>query len=149
MKLKPTKRVLAGILSIAIIISCLMLAGCTQRDSTKVLSGWVYAGDPISGATISVYDEGGKQLFNKQSLTTNEKGAILLDADKTLPAEFRIVAEGGTQYGDSFTAKLVADVRNYNAETDMIYVNLATTLVASYPDKNTAKSFDEASGDVK
>jgi hypothetical protein len=59
------------------------------------------------------------------------------------------VAEGGTLYGEFFDAALSADIRGYQADTDTIYVNPATTIVSAYLDKNPSIDYAGATLAVK
>ena len=134
-------------LCIVLMLPMMLLAGCSSSDNA--LSGWVYANGPVSDAELSVYDTSGKKILQSSHLTADEQGAVLVNATKTLPSDFRIVAEGGTLNGDAFDAVLSADIRGYQADSDTIYINPATTIVSAYLDKNTSADYAEASLAVK
>ncbi len=144
---KLLKRILACTLSLALVLTCLAFSGCSQSESS--LYGWVYAGSPVSSAALSIYDTSGKQIHKRDRLSVDELGAIMIGTSKTLPSDFRIVADGGNLNGEAFIAKLCADIRGYDAQKDTIYINLATTIVSAYLDKNPASSLAEASLAVK
>ena len=133
------------LLSVVIVIS-LILAGCAREkktDSEKVLAGWVYANEPVSSAELSIYNTKGERILESESIVADEQGAILLATEK-LPSDFRVVAQRGKLYGEAFDAVLRTDVRGFDAESDTIYINLATTLVGAYIDKKPEVTLDEA-----
>lgn len=134
-------------LCIVLILPMMLLTGCGSSEST--FRGYVYADGPVSNAELSVYDASGKKILQSDQLTADEQGMILLNAAKTLPADFRIVAEGGTMNGVTFDAVLSADIRGYQSDTDTIYVNPATTIVSAYLDKNTDADYAGAALAVK
>lgn len=147
---KQLKKAFACTLSLAIMLSCMMCVGCSNNDesSERTLNGWVYASEPVSSAVLSIYDTDGKQILESDSLSTDEQGSIIIETTE-LPSDFRVVAEGGTLCGEEFTYELCADIRGYNAETDTIYINPATTIVSAYLYKHPEASLAEASLAVK
>ena len=149
MFIKQSEKIISCTLSLAIMFFLLTTTGCSSRIEQTTLSGWVYASEPVSCAALSVYDTSGKQILKVQSLTANEQGAIFIGIKTKLPSNFRIVAEGGTQYDSEFGAKLSADVREYNAESNTIYINPVTTIVSTYLDKYSEATLAEASATVK
>lgn len=149
MNIKQLKKMFTFTLSLVLMLTCMMSVGCSQSESSKcILGGWVYASDPLSSAALSIYDTSGKQILKSDSLITDGQGAILI-ATADLPADFRIVAENGTMYGEELIAKFCADVRDYNADSDTIYINPATTIVSAYLDEYPEASLEEASLAVK
>lgn len=147
---KPLKKMTSCSLLMVLLLSLMMAAGCNKNDeSTLSLSGWVYANEPISNATLSVYDTSGKQILKSKKFTVNEQGSILIGTKVKLPSDFRIVAEGGTQNGKKFEGKLSADVRQYNSEATTIYINPVTTIVSTYLDKHSEANLENASLTVK
>lgn len=145
---KLLKKIIAYTLLLALTLSVLMTVGCS-KPVEATLSGWVYASEPVSGAALSVYDTSGKQIFKARNLTVDEQGAIFIGTENKLPSDFRIVAEGGTQNDKELDAKLSADVRGYDEQKHTIYINITTTLISAYLDKNTKISFADATLAVK
>ena len=138
------------LLSVVIVIS-LILAGCVQEkstDSEKTLAGWVYASEPVSSAELRIYNTKGEQILEADSIVTDEQGAIVLEMEK-LPADFKIVAKNGKLYGEAFDSVLRTEVRGFNAASDTIYINLATTIVGAHLDKNPEVTLDEAVLSIK
>lgn len=138
------------LLSVVIVIS-MLLAGCAREettDSEKALAGWVYANEPVSSAELSIYNTKGEQILEGESIVANELGAIVLATGK-LPSDFQITAQKGKLNGKAFDAVLRADVRGFDAESDTIYINFATTLVSTYIDKNPEVTLDEATLSIK
>lgn len=146
---KRLKMIIAYTLSLALTLSFLMITGCDIGIEPTTLSGWVYAGEPVFDSVLKLYDLSGKQILKTQSLTVDEQGAILIGTNNEMPENFRIVAEGGTQNGQDLVAKLSADVREYNAQSDTIYVNPVTTIVSAYLDNYPEESLANASFAVK
>ena len=135
-------------LCIVLMLPMMLLAGCSG-SSDSMLSGWVFAGGPVSNAKLSVYDTSDKQILASNHLTADEQGAILISTTKTLPSDFRIITEGGSLNGEMLDAVLSADIRGYQADTDMIYINPATTIVSAYLDENPNVEYAEATLAVK
>lgn len=119
------------------------------RSISRPLNGFVYAGAPVSDAVLSVYDTQGNKILSADDLTTDEQGSIFKAALKDHPSDFRIVAEGGTLYGEALAAKLSSDIRGFNPYSDTIYINPATTIVSAYLDKYPRASLSEAELAVK
>ena len=140
---KAAKVLLVIILSFAFLIP----AGCGTIEQSTL--GWVYAGLPVSGMKVRVNDTSGKPVFTSNSLTVNENGVILKKTNKQFPSEFRIIAEGGTLNGEAFAARLSGDVRDFNADTDTIYINITTTMVSAYLDKHPETGLVEAEDAVR
>lgn len=146
MIMKRFKKIFSCVLSLALTLTCMISLGCSNTE--KTVCGWVYADDSVSSAVLSIYDKSGNQILKSDNLITDAQGAILIDTAK-LPSDFKIITEGGTLYGEAFTAELSADIRNYNAETDTIYINLTTTIISAYLDKHPEAGLMEASLAVK
>ena len=147
MKMKM-KRIISLLLAIVMIAAS--LAGCVWEttDSEKTLAGWVYANESISLAKLTIYNTKGEQILKNDSIVADEQGAIVL-ATKKLPSNFKIVAKSGELYGEAFDAVLSTDLREFNAESDKIYINLATTIVSAYLEKKPEVTLDEAILSVK
>jgi hypothetical protein len=142
-------REITGILSMVV----LLLIGCSGDDTspkTEYIRGWVFAEYPISGATVSVFDSNRVQLhkINQTIVETNDQGTFLIGIKK-LPKNFRVVATNGKEGSQDFAAELNTDVNNFNPETDIIYVNVVTTMVSTYLDRHPEKTLDEATTIIK
>jgi hypothetical protein len=138
------------LLSVVMVVS-LILAGCAREektDSDKTLAGWVYASEPVSSAELSIYNTKGERILEGEGMVADEQGIIMLATAK-LPSDFKIIAQNGRLYGEAFDAVLRTDVRGFNAESDTIYINLATTFVGAYLDKKPEATLDEAVLSVK
>lgn len=148
---KPVKKITSIMLLGVFLISLILAVGCKKDEDSgePLLRGWVFANEPVSNATLSVYDTNGNQILKSQKFTVNEQGAILIGSKVQLPSDFRIVAEGGSQYGESFTGKLSADIRQYDSEATIIYINPVTTLVSAYMDKHSEGNLENAIVSVK
>ena len=135
---------------IAIILSTvLILPACSKvTTSSKYLRGFVFSEKPISGATLTVYDTKGKVIKQSQEMATSDFGTFLLEVNH-LPSDFRVVSSKGMMDGQVFTAELKADYRGFNPETDIVYIDTATTLVSTYLDKHPDKTVDEATQIIK
>ncbi len=146
MKMKKIIRLLSLIVMIpAVLVAC---KENEPTESEKVLVGWVYANDPVSLAELSIYNTKGEQILKDESIVADDQGAIILTGNE-LPSDFRIVAKKGEQYGEAFDAVLRTDVRDFNADSDKIYINFATTVVGAYMDKNPQLTLEEAILSVK
>jgi hypothetical protein len=118
-------------------------------DTLGQVNGWVYIGEPVSNALLTVYDMDGKQILKTDTPATNDQGAFLNGVIKNLPANFRMVAEGGSLGGSDFSGRLMADVQDFDPNVDTIYLNGVTTMVSSYLDQNPGATVDEATIVVK
>lgn len=132
------------------------LAGCSSssdpappvyRDEA-ILSGWVAAGNSISGVRLSVYNTTGDIVYQSDGPATGEFGSFMM-AVKKLPVNFRIVAENGILDGKPFPTALMADFSNFDPEHTQININIPTTLVSRYLDKHPGKTLEEASTFVR
>jgi hypothetical protein len=140
-----------NIRGIVVILSMvvLFLIGCGGDDSspkTEYIRGWVFAEFPISGATVSIFDSNNVQLNTK--VETNDEGTFLIGI-KGLPKNFRVIVTEGKEGSQEFAAELKTGVNNFDPETDIIYVNVVTTMVSTYLDKHPEKTLDEATTIIK
>jgi len=131
-----------------ILIVLFLLAGCSSSDPTPVsLDGYVSAKADVSAVSLQVTDAGGYVLAEKAP-ATGDSGIFMVTVNG-LPDEFRVISSGGADDGQSVDYKLMAQFKGFNPGKDRIYVNLATTLVCVYLDRNRDKSLPEAVSIVK
>lgn len=93
-----------------------------------------FTNQPLAGADVAVYSTDGRLLFEKAH-ATNERGIYPVKLNH-VPKDFRVVVAGDPNaQGNSSNLfnlgemVLSADVRNYNPERDVVYVNPVTTMV--------------------
>lgn len=141
MIIKRLKKIISYTLCFALTLTCMISVGCSRNECT--INSLVYAGVPVSSAVLSVYDTSGKQILKSDNLITDEQGRMLIKTS-ALPSDFRIVTEDGTIYNEKFSGKLSVDVRDYNTESDTIYINPVTTIVSAYLDKYPEASLTDA-----
>lgn len=134
---------------LAFILITLCATGCSSSSdpTTVYLDGYVSGAHDVSGAHLQVTDKRGNVLAEKAP-STSDTGAFMITV-KDLPHEFRVVSTGGTESGESVGYRLQALFSGFNSSTDMIYINLATTLVCAYRDRNADKTLAEATAAVK
>lgn len=127
------------------------LISCGGGDSSNaaetILRGSVSAGSPVTNAKLAVHDTTGKLIYQSDKPVTGDYGAFIVGI-KGLPSDFRVVVSGGDLSGEAFPAKLAADSRNFKANTG-IAINLVTTMVSAYLDKNPGKTLEEATTAVR
>jgi hypothetical protein len=117
----------------------------TTRPVT--VSGWAYADAPLRDAALSISAPDGETLLRAQPGATNELGTFAMPAE--LPADYRVILEGGNLGDEVFTGRLVADVVDYGPSSGLIQVNPITTLLAAYRDRHRDLSPEEAQGAVR
>lgn len=125
----------------------------TNGSAHRWLRISAFANVPIAGADVSVYDVKGKRIFERKS-ATNDRGVYTARIDD-LPRNFRVMATSdGSRSQDSglrsmgrFT--LSADVQNYGSESDIVYINPATSLVADVADKLSGQDLKRAQNLVR
>lgn len=99
----------------------------------------VFANVPIAGADIAVYDRKGKRIFEKKN-ATNDRGVYTARV-RDLPRDFRVSATANGVRSQNASLRptgkftLSADVRNFDADSGVVYLNPATTLAADVADK--------------
>lgn len=119
----------------------------TPAPTSSFVLGKAFLDEPLVGATLRVRGLDG-QLIHEASEATNAEGYFTLSAPTTLPRDFRVEVSGGTRGGVASDLVLKADVRGYNPVTDRVYVNAATTLVASKLDQTPSASLVETQAAV-
>lgn len=93
-----------------------------------------FATSPLAGADVAVYDMKGKRIFQKKD-ALNEYGVYPAPMDH-IPADFRVIVtlDAGRLSDASLRSMgkltLMADERNFNASSGIVYVNPATTLAS-------------------
>lgn len=154
MKEKPV-RLYSSRLSLLLPILLLLLfsltiSGCIgeSSDPPNIIMGWVFAEEPIIDSHVTIYDIKDEQIGDTELKAVGVHGSFLFKFDP-LPTDFRIVAHEGTHKGDAFSHELVADFRGFNPNTDVVYVNVVTTIISAYIDKNPGITLDEADSAVK
>ena len=118
-----------------------------KEDSSHIIMGWVFAEEPILDAHVTAYDMDGEQIGDTEIDAAGVHGSFLFEI-KNLPLDFRVIAHEGTHKGDWMSHNLVADIRNYQ-DTDVIYVNVVTTIISAYLDKHPEMTLDDARAMVK
>lgn len=119
-----------------------------KEDTSHILMGWVFAEAPILDAHVTAYDMDGKQIGDTEIDAAGVHGSFLFEI-KNLPMDFRVIAHEGTHKGDWMSHNLVADIRNFAQFTDVIYVNVVTTIISAYLDKHPEMTLDDATAMVK
>ncbi len=117
---------------------CSLIAG-----EETILQGWVYTQAPISEATLTIYSIEGKQIYKSNKPVTGDMGSFIISV-KNLPADFKIAAQGGKLDGQAYLGELIAEYRNFNSDTDIVYVNEVTTITGKYLEQHKDKTLDEA-----
>jgi len=148
----PVIKIFSVYFVLIFLLSPVLAGGCsTENDKgagTPVLGGWVSAGQPISAATISIYDIDGKQIYQSEQAVTGEYGSFLFEI-KSLPADFKVIAAGGTIDEELFAADLSADYRGFDANIDTVHINPLTTLVNAYYENHQGIGLGDAIAKVK
>ncbi|XID75806.1 hypothetical protein ACF3NA_04540 [Alkanindiges sp. WGS2144] len=136
------KSIKLSALAIAIVMT--MGAGCNDHSSNTTpvtqeqnnpdqrlqVSGLVLLDEPISGATITVKDESGKQLLQMNN-ATDAQGFYTVYLPGKLE-NFTVEVTAGRYGNESFDYALAADVDGFSQDTSAVYINAATTLASTY-----------------
>lgn len=93
-----------------------------------VLSGLAALDNPISDATVTIYDSSGNELY-KEADATNSNGAFLVETSKPLPDSFKVTVQGHC-HGQSVTLSALQE--NFYPETSPVWMNAFTTLTCRY-----------------
>jgi hypothetical protein len=127
--------------------------GVAAASSLPVLEttlGQVFLDKPLVGASVRLYRPDGSLISPQGAYdqTTVDDGIFLLHP-KHLPADFTIVASGGTHGGAAFSGDVRALVGHHAADDADLGVNAATTLVAAYHDRHKDQAIDDITTRVK
>jgi|GEM_PF-3597563 len=99
----------------------------------------VFANVPVESADIAVYDLNGKRIFEKRAATNNR--GVYAAPITHLPQDFRVTAisDGTRLLGPGLPSMgrftLSADVRGFDPDSAIVYINPVTTLAADVADK--------------
>ena len=104
---------------------------------------------PVSDASLDIYSTGGKAIYQSKKPVTSDYGTFLLDTQKKLPPDFRVVCTPPADNSELTGTELVAEIRNYDPQTDSININLVTTIISRYLDNNKDKTLLEAENSVR
>lgn len=142
--------------ALAVVIAIMLIAGSgtliwlMTAQETSTLVGTAYADEPLVGATITVYDEDGDKIFEADDATSS-KGIFIETVRwpwlKGIPDGFKFTATGGTTGGEPFNGTLVRYVEDYE-QTNSYQVNILTTLMASYNERNPSSTGIQAGSAV-
>jgi len=143
---KAKAKLLAVLIVIILIASSGTMVWLMTATETSALVGVAYADEPLVGATITVYDDDGDRIFEAENATSN-RGIFIEKVTwpwfKDIPSGFKITATGGTTNGEPFNGSLVRIVEDYD-QTYSYQINIITTLVAAYGEKNPAMTSMQA-----
>ena len=152
-------------LAAALLSMLLALAGCasddtasndkasTDKASTKraqpampnVVHGFAYAHGPIVGAQVSVLSDKGKPLARNAAQT--EKGGTFFLRVPNLPANYRVVVQGGRHLGKPFKGELRAEVRGDTSE--VVHASPVSTVVSHRVAQSPEAGLHKAETQVK
>lgn len=134
---------------LSLLLIVLLAAGCSGSGPAPVvyLDGYISSDYDVTGARVQIMDSDGKVIAEKAA-ATSDSGAFMVTVSG-LPYGFRVVASGGTVSERSADYRLMAQFEGFKPGTDRIYVNLATTLVCAYLDRNPSKTLPNAVREVK
>ncbi len=118
-------------------------------QENTIFRGWVTLGKPVSGASLNIYSLDGKAIYHSEGPVTSGFGSFLIGVEKKLPSDFRVICTPSSSDHELTGIELMADVRNYNSNTDTIYVNAVTTLVSRYMDRHKDTNVTAAINTVK
>ncbi|HUT27659.1 MAG TPA: hypothetical protein VMW85_06405 [Methanomassiliicoccales archaeon] len=139
-------KLLAVVIVFLLIVSSGTLIWLMTPSKDSTLLGVAYADEPLVGATISVYDDDGDKVYEAKNATSS-KGVFIEKVTwpwlKNVPSGFKITATGGTTNDVPFNGTLVRCVEDYE-QTSSYAINVITTLVASYGDKNPTSTITQA-----
>lgn len=107
--------------------------------------GFAYLQGPVSGATVSVYAKDGK-LLARHAGETEKRGTFFMRVPK-LPADYRVVAQGGRHLGKPFRGELRAEVRGDSG--DVIHLNPVSTVVSHRVEQRPDVKLDKVENQVK
>ena len=127
----------------------LLAVGCSSSDPAPpvYLDGYVSADGDVAGARVQVTDMSGNVRAEKAPATSSS-GAFMITVNG-LPRQFRVVSGGGTIADRPADYRLTTQIEQFDPDMDRVYVNLVTTLVCAYLDRNPGKSLADAVREVK
>lgn len=109
----------------------------TAESAPKMVIGVIELEDAIVGASVRMLDLKNRPIPMEQEVTTNRYGAFTLRVQE-IPSEFRIVATGGTHRGKAVGGNLRLESRSQIKATDVLSVNVITTVISSYSETHPA-----------
>ena len=127
------------------LVSLAGLLGCAGGDDTAadpkpgIVSGYVTAGAPVTGAQIRVVDDEGRVLGRGRRPSTSD-GFFFVDVPR-LPREFRVVAQGGRLGGRPVGGELTSAATRFESpgkKETPVDLNPATSISDTY-----ARSHDD------
>lgn len=124
----------AAFAAVAVLLVLLGVASTADaKGRTTLVGGYVSAGSPVKGASLSIYGPSGSRLTLR-----NKRGALKSDAQGFFvlvlpgqPRSVRVVATGGTVKGRKLHGSLQAIVQNPRL-AQSAFINPVTTVVAAY-----------------
>ena len=128
-----------------------LLSACGGGDKeVAAIVVVAFADQPVAGATVQVYDAGGKALKTTvQPVPSGEADGVYIVEVEELPADFRVESSNGSIGGRVFSGVLVSHVQGFDPPGDAVYLNPVTTLASAYMDRNPQMSVEEANAAVK
>ncbi|MDB5098124.1 MAG: hypothetical protein JWM80_2545 [Cyanobacteria bacterium RYN_339] len=124
--------------------------GATGTAFRGVIHGLVTVDGPLVGATVRVTALDGTPLgtVDTNADVTNANGVYLIPKADT-PADFRMVATGGTVNGKPFVGELRAEIRAHQQFTGSAPLNPLTTIASAYTEAHPDRSLAQAQAAVK
>lgn len=116
-------------------------------QTATMLVGKAFLNEPISGATLKIFDLSGN-ILQEASNATDANGYFNLSLPASTPKDFRVEVSGGLCGTAASTSVLKADVRNFDSTIDRLYINAATTLVAAKLDQNPQVALKDVQASV-
>jgi hypothetical protein len=145
-----------------LVVAILVVAGSVgaflwlPRDSvasTRVVWGTATLDGPLEGATVSIYDMDGEEVYGEKNVT-GEDGSFIFELDpesldrKDTPDDFIIVATGGMHNDEPFNGTL-RSVVYHHVDGDYIVVNIVSTVIAAYMEEHPDETYSDAIAAVK
>ena len=143
------KCILASLLIIVFISPLLPACNETNTSEFTCLKGWVSFGTPVTRASLSIYSTSGKLLFQSGEPVTSKYGSFMVGVEVKLPRNFRVVCTPSADDKVLSGIKLLADVEDFNPHVDEIHINIVTTIVGRYLDRNKDMTLKEAKESVR
>jgi len=138
----PERRLSSRLLWIAA-LGALVLAGAVAATLTLTLTGGgaksqvlgaIALDQPLAGATVD--------FSNGATAKTDAAGNFL--AATHVPKTFSVTVSGGTANGQLSSLKLAGDYDNFDPKTDVLTVNVLTTIVSRYRQAHSGATIAQA-----
>lgn len=156
--MKPTA--ILGTLGI-LMAAVAFVTGCADSDGghseMRALRGSAVLEEPLWGADVDIlvpvtgvssrtdfrHGNDYSMAVHMTPVKTGDMGTFLF-LDSVIPENFRVLVQNGRHGDYDFNGRLIADIRDFDREEEIVHVNLVTTLTGVYLDRHPDVTLEEA-----